>query len=76
VAYIECFDEGNENFLDIYQFSSLNPDEPDGVLNKFDNSDDALNFSANAYGASNEKYVSDGIIQEEYSDYLHKYVSS
>ena len=73
LAYFECFDEGNENALDIYEFSMLNPDEPFGVLNQFDNIEDALNFSENSYGASIEKYVSAGMIQEEYHDYLRQY---
>ena len=73
VAYFECFDEGNEDFLDIYEFSLLNPDEPYGVLTQFNNSDDALSFSTTAYEASNGKYVSTGMIQEEYQDYLRQY---
>jgi len=51
LAYFECFDEGNENALDIYEFSMLNPDEPFGVLTQFDKIEDALNFSENSYGA-------------------------
>jgi hypothetical protein len=73
VAYFECFDEGNDDFLDIYGFSLLNPDEPYGVLTQFNNSGDALAFSATAYEASNGKYISSGMIQEEYRDYLRQY---
>lgn len=72
VAYFECFDEGNADFLDIYEFSALNPDEPYGVLTQFDNSEEALRFSETAYEASIGRYVSAGMIQEEYRDYLHK----
>jgi len=73
LTYFECLDEGNENALDIYEFSMLNPDAPFGVLSQFDNIEDALSFSENSYGASIEKYVSAGMIQEEYHDYLRQY---
>ena len=72
MAYFECFDEGNDNYLDISGFPLLNPDEPYGVLTQFDNVGDALSFSATAYEASNGKYVSAGMIQEEYRGYLSK----
>lgn len=71
VAYFECFDDGNEGFLDIYEFSRLNPDELYGVLSEFDNFNDALNFAETSYESSNSRYVSAGMIQEEYSDYLN-----
>ncbi len=35
LSYVECFDDGNENFFDIYEFSPLNPDEP-VIINTFD----------------------------------------
>ena len=72
VAYFECFDEGNSEFLDVYEFSQLDPDEPYGALNTFDSIDDALIFSTVTYNALNIKYVSAGMIQEEYRDYLDK----
>jgi hypothetical protein len=71
VAYFECFDEGNEGFLDIYEFSPLNPDELYGVLSEFNNFNDALKFAETLYESSNSKYVSAGMIQKEYSDYLN-----
>ena len=70
VAFIECFDDRNSEFTDIYEFSSLDPDEPEGVLNTFVTADDALNFATSNYSASNSKYVSLGMIQEEYKKYL------
>lgn len=73
VAYFECFDEDDDNFLDIYEFSLVNPDEPYGSLSQFDNCEDALSFSENVYQASIEKYVSVGMIQEEYRDYLRQH---
>ena len=71
VAYIESFDEGSNDFLDIYEFSTLDPDEPQGVINIFSTKDEALDFSVNEYGASMGKFVSQGMIQEEYALYLN-----
>ncbi|TDQ12031.1 hypothetical protein [Pedobacter metabolipauper] len=71
VAYIESFDEGNEDFIDIYEFSTLDPDEPLGIISTFSNIDEAIDFSLNEYGASVDKFVSGGMIQEEYLIYLN-----
>lgn len=70
VAYFECFDEGDEDFADIYEFSMLDPDEPFGLLKKFDSVNEALTFSIDTYRASFVKFVSGGMIQEEYLGYL------
>lgn len=35
VAFIEVFDHGNEDFLDIYAFTPISPDEPFGVIKTF-----------------------------------------
>lgn len=70
VAFIECFDEGSSDFIDIYEFSLLDPDEPEGILNTFISIDDALDFAKSKYNASTNKYVSSGMIQEEYKEYL------
>ena len=68
--YMECFDDGNENFTDIYEFSSVHPDEPE-VLNTFDAIEEALEFVTTTYGAQPGKFVTAGMIQEEYRDYLN-----
>ena len=70
VAYIESFDDGDENFFDVYSFSTLDPDEPGGVVNTFESVADAIEFAVNTYQASPDKFVNQGTIQEEYLDYL------
>ncbi len=70
VAFIECFDEGNEGFTDVYEFSLLDPDEPEGVLRTFDTFDEAIDFSVAEYGAKSDNFVSQGMIQDEYLAYL------
>lgn len=71
VLYIEHIDEGNEDFLDIYDFSYVDPDEP-AVINSFDSVEESLDFALNTHGASLDKYVSAGMVQEEYADYLRR----
>jgi len=72
VAYFESFDEGNEDFLDIYAFSLVDPDAPFGVINAFYSIADALEFAEVTYKASPHKYTSAGMIQEEYRDYINR----
>lgn len=72
VAYFESFDEGNEDFLDIYAFSLADPDEPSGLIHTFYSIADALEFAAVTYKASPNKYISAGMIQEEYRDYINR----
>jgi len=71
VAYFESFDEGNEDFLDIYAFSLVDPDEPFGVIHTFSSVADALEFAAVTFKASPNKYISAGVIQEEYRYYIN-----
>jgi len=70
VVFKECFDEGAENFLDIYEFSALDPDEPYGMITTFGTIADAIEFSESEYGASKDKFVNSEMIQEEYLAYL------
>lgn len=72
VAYFESFDEGNSDFLDVYEFSLLDPDEPFGTISTFNSIEDALEFSKVTYNAADSKYVTAGMIQEEYRFYLSK----
>ena len=68
--YFECFDDGDEDFIDIVEFSYLNPDEP-FITNNFETIDEALDFVVNTYSASLEKFVTGGgMIAEDYKDYL------
>lgn len=73
VAYFESFDEGNEDFLDIYSFSLVDPDEPFGVIHTFSSIVDALEFAEVTYKASPNKYTAAGMIQEEYRSKKLKY---
>jgi len=72
VVYFESFDEGSEDFLDIYAFSLVDPDELFGVIHTFSSIADALEFAESTYKASPNKYISAGMIQEEYRDYINR----
>ena len=66
---VECFDDGDVNFIDIYEFSPLQPGEPE-VLTSFDSVDESLQFVIKTYDASAEKFMTAGMIQEGYKTYL------
>ena len=70
VAYFEVFDEGNLNFLDIYDFSPLEPEEPYGQISNYKSVDEALKFAKNEYNTNDDNFVNSGMIQEEYKKYL------
>jgi hypothetical protein len=69
VMHFEVIDEGDEGFLDIDDFSYVDPDEP-AVVNSFDSVQEVLDFAQNTYGASLDRYLASGMIQDEYARYL------
>ncbi|MGV3547295.1 MAG: hypothetical protein ACO1N4_09545 [Pedobacter sp.] len=69
VVYMETLDEGDENFIDIYEFSAVDPDEPFGLINSFPTLEQAIDFSIEKYGAAIDRFVNSGVIQEEYLSY-------
>lgn len=73
VTYFESFDEGDEGFHDIYEFSVLDPaDFPDGVTHQFESIDAAVSFAVDTYSALADKFVAAGMIQEEYVKHLDR----
>lgn len=70
VAYFESLDEGDEDFLDIYEFSKLDPDEPYGIINCFQSYEDALKFAMEEYKCEEIKFLNARLIQDEYLSYL------
>ena len=68
VLYQESFDEGDEEFWDIVEFSPVDPDADEEA--SFDFAEDAVKFAIKQYGASIDKFVAGGMINEEYARYL------
>jgi hypothetical protein len=71
VAKFESFDEGAPNFLDIYEFSDIDPDLPYGEVTSFDDPVISIEYACNEYGASIDNFVSAGMIQDEYKEKYH-----
>lgn len=69
IVLYEVFDDGSEDYLDIYSFAPVNPDD-DPTPHSFDSLDDALTFAESSYAASRDRYVNQAVIQDEYADYL------
>jgi len=44
------FDDGGEDFFDIYSLEPVDPDKPYGVIMTFNNYSDALSFCLDKYG--------------------------
>jgi hypothetical protein len=73
MAFYETADIGNEEFLDLYEFGPLNPDldlddpEEERVFGDFSTFISELESS---FPGSTLKLVNEGVIQDEYLDYL------
>ncbi|MBA4369540.1 MAG: hypothetical protein C0403_18085 [Desulfobacterium sp.] len=72
VTSFEVFDEGNFDFLDIYEFSPLEPDLPYGEITTFDTKEKALDFALKERSAKINEFVGKGIIQDVYAEFLRK----
>jgi hypothetical protein len=71
LTYFESFDEGEDGFYDVHEFSVINPeDEPFGVTHIFETVEAAVAFAVSNYGASAEKFAAFGMIAEEYRKHL------
>jgi hypothetical protein len=68
VLYQESFDEGDEEFGDIVEFSPVDPDADEEA--SFDSAADAIDFAVKQHGASIDKFVAGSMINEEYASYL------
>ncbi|WP_143164215.1 hypothetical protein [Hymenobacter daecheongensis] len=73
VTYFESFDEGDEEFHDVHEFSVIDPEnEPCGTTHLFDSIEAVVAFAIENYGASAEKFVASGMIYQEYAKHLLK----
>lgn len=68
VLYQESFDDGDEEFCDIVEFSPVDPDANEEA--SFDSAEDTVSFAIEQHGASIDKFVAGSMINEEYARYL------
>jgi len=59
------FDEGDIDHLDLYSFSSVNPDE-EFETTEFETLESALTFIKDKYQLADLRFVNQGMIQDEY----------
>lgn len=64
----ESFDDGSDTFIDVYEFSSIDPDE-DPKPEIFESFEEALARATSTYGALSERWVNQFVVQDEYADY-------
>lgn len=69
----EALDDGDMG-CDIYEFTALN-DDPDDLYDPTaehhcDSVEQALALAAKLYGASPDRFVNEGVIQDEYEDFV------
>ena len=69
VSYVESFDEGDEEWTDVTEFSRLDPDEV--IEHSFASAEEAVEFAAQTYLASRERFVPGGMLHAEYLAYWH-----
>ena len=69
IVLYEVFDDGSPDYLDVYSFGEVAPDD-EPPRHSFTSLDDALAFAVTAYNAPRNNYVSQGIIQAEYAAFL------
>ncbi|EDY16957.1 conserved hypothetical protein [Chthoniobacter flavus Ellin428] len=65
----EVFDDGSPDYLDVYSFERISPDD-DPMRHSFSTLEDALAFAESSYSAARDRYVNQAVIQDEYADYL------
>ena len=68
----DVYDQGNEAFIDVYEFQSYIPDEPYGISKSFQDWESAFDYALTELGADPEKFVGDGGIQGEYVDFIRR----
>jgi len=71
LAIFEVFDDGTPEMLDVYSFEPVDPDLPCGSISAFATPEEAI-AAAVQQGASAEKFVGMGIIQDLYAAFLNE----
>ncbi|QKG57047.1 hypothetical protein GKZ68_10650 [Hymenobacter sp. BRD128] len=67
VCYVESFDEGDEEWTDVTEFSHLDPDE--AIEHSFASVEEAVEFAIQTYAGSREGFIPGGLLHAEYLAY-------
>ncbi|TGD77863.1 hypothetical protein [Hymenobacter wooponensis] len=70
IRYHEVFDESDEGYLDITDFTPFDEEEPYGITTDFDTVEAAFAFAETEYGAFRDKYVAESMLEEEFAKYV------
>lgn len=70
ITRFEVYDEGNEELHDVHEFSPVGVDEPYGATTLFESPEETLAAAQDRFGAKPDRFVSKGIVQDEYADYV------
>ena len=70
VNVYERFLPADSKFLDVVEFEPVDPEE-DSSDHEFEKFDDAIAFAVNECGAQTDRFVNQGMVQEELKDYLN-----
>jgi hypothetical protein len=69
LRHCEVIDDGNENVIDIYEFTPWEADCDFGKESIFSSFGDACRYAVAEYGAKADGFVARGVIQWEYKDW-------
>ncbi len=67
VTLFRSFDAGTDDFFDVYSFESADGDEAPTAV--YANPKDALEHAIRDFGAHAERFVNQGLVQDEYRDH-------
>lgn len=71
VRCFEAYDPRDPGFLDVYELTGVGelPDEP-VEERAFSSLEEALAFVESHHGIGRDRFVNEGVVQDEYADYL------
>lgn len=74
LSYYEVFDEGNEHWVDVYEFAPVSGDPDDhgetAARHRAATLEEALALAVQRYGADPGRFVNQTMIEHEYYDYV------
>jgi hypothetical protein len=66
VRYCEVFDAPEAGTFDVGEFPPVNPDEPEGVAEKYSTLEDALSAASARWGARADHYINASMLDSAY----------